>query len=437
MIVPELLLPAGSLEKLKYAIAFGADAVYAGLPKLSLRAATNEFNWATLKEGIEYAHARGKRVYLTCNIFAHNLKLKNFVNDLKEMVALNPDALIMADPGLIMIAREHFPDLRIHLSVQANNTNWAQVKFWSKQGVKRVILSRELKLSEIAEIHEQVPEVELEAFVHGSVCIAYSGRCLMSNYFNHRDPNQGTCTNSCRWEYKVHQEKYYLEEPTRPGELMEITEDEHGTYLMNSKDLCALEYLKPLQDAGVVSFKVEGRSKSIYYASIVAHTYRQALDAMARGEKYDEAKLLRELQTTSNRQFMPGFLPGSPNNGSENLKNTYEAQTHLFAGVVRGYENGLAIIEPKNRFDLGTRLEFMMPESRFEVTVDQMWDQADLPTQHAHGGVGLVKIAVPKPVSEFCIVRMPFSQPEKLEKNQPKVITRSWDELMQAPALQL
>ena len=283
----ELLFPAGNLEKLKYAIAYGADAVYAGVPMFSLRARENQFTWEDLAEAVEYCHARGKKIYFTANIYAHNMKIKPFMASFAKMLSMKPDAYIMSDPGLIDLVHTEYPEAEIHLSVQANNTNWAQVKFWQKIGVKRIILSRELSLKEVQEIHENCPDMELEFFVHGAICMAYSGRCLLSNYFSHRDPNQGTCSHSCRWEYKVFKRdvtdedlydstgrpeeyipltgEFYLEERERPGEIMPIDEDEYGTYIMNSRDICLISYLKELKDAGIVSFKVEGRSKTVNY----------------------------------------------------------------------------------------------------------------------------------------------------------------------------
>lgn len=275
----ELLMPAGNLEKLKYALAYGADAVYAGVPMFSLRARENQFTWETLAEGVEYCHARGKKIYFTANIYAHNMKIKPFMAAFEKMQALKPDAYIMSDPGLIYLVRKNFPEAEIHLSVQANNTNWAQAEFWKSLGITRIILSRELSLKEVKEIHEMCPDIEIEFFVHGAICMAYSGRCLLSNYFSHRDPNQGTCSHSCRWEYKVFkkdaseeelydstgrpedyiplQGEFYLEERERQGEMLPIDEDEYGTYIMNSRDICLLSYVQELADAGVISFKVE------------------------------------------------------------------------------------------------------------------------------------------------------------------------------------
>ena len=285
-LAPELLAPAGSLAMLRAAFAFGADAVYAGQPRYSLRVRNNEFgDIETLGGAIGEAHANGKRFYVVSNVLPHNAKVRSYLADMAPVVALAPDALIMADPGLIDLVREKWPQIPIHLSVQANTVNFAAVRFWQKLGISRIILSRELSLDEVAEIRQRCPDVELEVFVHGALCVAYSGRCLLSGYFNRRDANQGTCTNSCRWDYRVHaatadaagdldalaDRRWLLEEKERPGELMPIDEDEHGTYIMNSKDLRAVEHVARLVEIGVDSLKIEGRTKSPYY---VARTHR-------------------------------------------------------------------------------------------------------------------------------------------------------------------
>ncbi|MCT6919363.1 MAG: tRNA 5-hydroxyuridine modification protein YegQ, partial [Bifidobacteriales bacterium] len=306
----ELLSPAGTLKSMRYAFAYGADAVYAGQPRYSLRVRNNEFNHEeNLKIGIDEAHSKGKKFYVVVNIAPHNSKLKSFVSELKPVIDMNPDALIMSDPGLIMMVRENFPDVDIHLSVQSNAVNWATVKFWKSMGLTRVILSRELSLKEIEEIRENVPDIELEVFVHGALCMAYSGRCLLSGYINHRDANQGTCTNACRWKYGVEEgvenelgeivkveetvsgeiqpdlgegpttdKVFVLHEANRPEAEMTAFEDEHGTYIMNSKDLRAVQYVEKLINIGVNSLKIEGRTKSHYYVARTAQVYRKAID---------------------------------------------------------------------------------------------------------------------------------------------------------------
>ena len=389
-------MPAGNLEKLKYAIAYGADAVYAGVPMFSLRARENQFSWDTLAEGVEYCHSRGKKIYFTANIYAHNVKIGPFMKAFEKMQALKPDAYIMSDPGLINLVRKNFPDAEIHLSVQANNTNWAQVEFWKEIGIKRIILSRELSLREVKEIHEKCPDMELEFFVHGAICMAYSGRCLLSNYFSHRDPNQGTCSHSCRWEYKVfkkdaspeelydstgrpedYQEltgEFYLEEMERPGEKLPIDEDEYGTYIMNSRDMCLVSYMQELADAGIVSFKVEGRSKTVNYLAGVGRAYRPALDAVEKGESYDIAKLSDEVFAISNRGYTPGFLVGNPGEKAIYFEKNKDLHEEDPIGIVKGYDEKrkMARIEVKNRIDLGEPLVLISPSQRVNYTLDSI-----------------------------------------------------------------
>jgi putative protease len=415
---PELLLPAGSLAKMHAAFDFGADAVYAGQPRYSLRVRNNDFSTLqALQAGIEGAHARGKKFFVASNIFAHNNKLKTYLRDMEPVIALRPDALIMADPGLIMMVRDRWPEVPIHLSVQANAVNWADVKFWHRMGLTRVILSRELSLDEVEEIRQRCPEMELEVFVHGALCIAYSGRCLLSGYFTHRDSNQGTCTNSCRWDYKVghaqedasgdiaspkviplhfrqaleqaeqqhplsslHQQPrhpladqpYLIEEAERPGELMPIMEDEHGTYIMNSKDLRAVEHIERLVRIGVNSLKVEGRTKSLYYVARTAQVYRQAIDDAVAGRPFNPA-LLSQLQGLANRGYTDGFYQRHHSKDYQNyLRGASEADRSQYVGDVLGVEGGWARIEVKNRFAVGDRLEAIHPDGNRDLTVARM-----------------------------------------------------------------
>lgn len=406
--IPELLLPAGNLEKLKFAIAFGADAVYAGAPAFSLRARENQFSIDFLKEAAEYCHSRNKKIYFTTNIFPHNVKIPHFIRAMEKMVALKPDAFIMADPGLIMLTKESFPEIEIHLSVQANNVNWASAKFWYQHGIKRIILSRELSLKEIQEITEKNPGLEIECFVHGAICMAYSGRCLLSNYFSYRDANQGTCSHSCRWKYKLHQGKeahngeveeyiplegkFYLEEEQRTGEMLAIDEDQYGTYIMNARDLCLLEYLPELVAAGVCSMKVEGRSKTIYYASIIARAYRMALDSVTNGEFTPEriGELLDEVFTTNNRGYIPGFLVGNPREKAQEYAERQGYSTHEFAGVVRNRQNNRLTIECRNRLNQGEKLEFCFPKKTddFEITLEEFFNEAGEKIEQFSGGQG-------------------------------------------------
>ena len=385
---PELLAPAGSLAMLDTAFAYGADAVYAGQPRYSLRVRNNSFkDLATLKTGIDAAHALGRQFYVVSNIYPHNAKVKTYLADMAPLVALKPDALNMADPGLIALVREHWPEMPVHLSVQANTVNHAAVKFWARNGVSRVILSRELSLEEIAEIRQACPDTELEVFVHGALCVAYSGRCLLSGYFNHRDPNQGTCTNSCRWDYKVKaaeenatgdavplQERVWLlEEGTRPGQLMPVEEDEHGTYVLNSKDLRAIEHVHRLTDMGVDSLKIEGRTKSPYYVARTCQAYRQAIDDAAAGRPLD-ASLVRDLENLANRGYTGGFFQRHPDRDYQNyLRGVSESDRSQYVGDLLGYgADGWAEIEVKNKFSLGDRLEIVHPAGNREIRVERM-----------------------------------------------------------------
>lgn len=435
---PELLLPAGSLAKMHAAFDYGADAVYAGQPRYSLRARNNEFSKLdTLAAGISQAHARGKLFFVASNIFAHNSKLKTYLRDMEPVIAMKPDALIMADPGLIMMVRDRWPDVPVHLSVQANAVNWADVKFWQRMGLMRVILSRELSLNEIEEIRQQCPDMELEVFVHGALCIAYSGRCLLSGYFNHRDANQGTCTNSCRWDYKVmnaaedasgdiaripvetikfnYQQAleeanqsfaalgdvprhpladhpYLIEEAARPGQLMPILEDEHGTYIMNSKDLRAVEHVERLVKIGIDSLKIEGRTKSLYYVARTAQVYRQAIDDAVAGRPFNE-KLLGELQGLANRGYTDGFYERHHTQEHQNyMSGVSEVNRSHYVGDVQAIADGWAEVEVKNRFAVGDRLEVIHPGGNQVVTLDNMLAEDGTPIAVAPGSGHRVRI---------------------------------------------
>ena len=380
--VPELLAPAGSLSMMRHAFAFGADAVYAGQPRYSLRVRNNEFgNLEALGSAIGEAHAGGRLFYVVSNVLPHNVKVRSYLADMAPVVALRPDALIMADPGLIDLVRETWPEMPVHLSVQANTVNFAAVRFWRKLGVSRIILSRELSLDEIAEIREQCPDIELEVFIHGALCVAYSGRCLLSGYFNRRDSNQGTCTNSCRWDYKVKPatqdaagDVWLLEERERPGELMPILEDEHGTYIMNSKDLRALEHVQRLIEIGVNSLKIEGRTKSPYYVARTSQVYRRAIDDAVAGRPLDP-KLLGELEGLANRGYTNGFYQRHHESEMQNyLRGHSESGRSLYVGDVIGWNptGALAEIDVKNRFATGDRIEIIHPSGNFELTLEHM-----------------------------------------------------------------
>ena len=429
---PELLCPAGSLKNMRYAFAYGADAVYAGQPRYSLRVRNNEFDLENLSVGIKEAHNLGKKFYVVSNIAPHNSKLKTYIRDLAPVVELNPDALIMSDPGLIMLVREAFPQLPIHLSVQANAVNWATVKFWGTQGIERVILSRELSVDEIKEIREAVPDMELEVFVHGALCMAYSGRCLLSGYINKRDPNQGTCTNACRWKYGVHEASenetgdiiatkqlqeamiseptivdptlgegpttdnlYLLQEPNRPGEYMPAFEDEHGTYIMNSKDLRAVEMVEPLTQMGVHSLKIEGRTKSFYYCAKTAQVYRQAIDDAVAGKPFDTS-LMSSLENLAHRGYTEGFLRRHTHDKYQNYDyGNSVSDSAQFVGEVLGRdEKGHAIVDVKNKFVVGDKLELMTPSGNIIFELTQMTNKKGEKVSVAPGSGHIVNIPI-------------------------------------------
>lgn len=421
---------------MRYAFAYGADAVYAGQPRYSLRVRNNDFLEENLSIGIREAHQLGKKFYLATNVIPHNSKIKTFVKDIGPIIQMKPDALIMSDPGLIMMVRETWPDISIHLSVQANAVNFAAIRFWQSVGIERIILSRELSLDEIEEMRQQCPDMELEVFVHGALCIAYSGRCLLSGYFNHRDPNQGTCTNSCRWKYDLTPSQqnsdgvdipdttrltpanlsnngcagdarhpladktYFLEEENRPGELMPVMEDEHGTYIMNSKDLRAIEHVQRLVDIGVTSLKIEGRTKSHYYVARTAQTYRTAIDDALAGREF-QPELLGVLENLANRGYTDGFYQRHHSHDYQNYITGYsQSRKQQFVGEIKNYDptTGLAEILVKNKFRVGDGLELILPEGNQNITLEHMEDLNGNPMREAPGGGYEVKIPAP-PIS--------------------------------------
>ena len=459
---PELLAPAGSLSMLETAFAFGATAVYAGQPRYSLRVRNNDFGeLATLKQGIDRAHALGNKFYLVSNIYPHDNKLKSYVANMNPVIALKPDAMIMSDPGLMMMAREAWPDMEIHLSVQANTVNSASVKFWKSVGVARVILSRELSLDQVAHIRQECPDTELEVFVHGALCIAYSGRCLLSGYFNHRDANQGSCTNSCRWDYKTMQGVedasgdiltaaaarareqgmdvaltadaaaaqgcgsgacgssgcgsqqdmspaeaaaahpagvFLLEESQRPGSYMPVEEDEHGTYVMNSKDLRAIEHVKRLVDIGIDSLKIEGRTKSPYYVCRTAQAYRKAIDDAVAGREMDPA-LLGQLEGLANRGYTSGFFQRHTPEATQNYLRGYsESGRSLYVGDAVAFDatRGLVQVNARNKFSVGDQLEIIHPTGNFDVQITRMENADGEPVQAALGSGHTVWLDLPE-----------------------------------------
>jgi len=434
MTKPELLAPAGTLNNMRYAFAYGADAVYAGQPRYSLRVRNNDFQLDNLKTGIDEAHAQGKKFFVASNLLPHNSKLTRYLEHMQPVIDMQPDALIMADPGLISMVREKWPAMPIHLSVQANTMNWQAVKFWQSMGLTRVILSRELSLDEVEEIRQRCPDMEIEVFVHGALCMAYSGRCLLSGYFNHRDANQGSCTNSCRWEYGMkpasedisgdvipiqvldgmnaqpfadtgHVERhpladlvYTLTEPNRPDEQMPIFEDEHGTYIMNSKDLRAIEHVQRLVSIGVDSLKIEGRTKSHYYVARTTQAYRQAIDDAIAGREFD-VSLMHKLDALANRGYTDGFYTRKRASGTQN----YETGSSIFAGQrfvggIVGFdaETGMAEIEVKNKFGIGDSVELIHPDGNHTFTIERMQDaRRGKPLEVAPGSGYQVKIPMP------------------------------------------
>jgi putative protease len=418
---PELLAPAGSLAMMRTAFAFGADAVYAGQPRYSLRVRNNEFGQLpTLGAAIAEAHAGGKQFYVVSNVLPHNVKVRTYLADMAPIIALQPDALIMADPGLIDLVRERWPAMPVHLSVQANTVNFAAVRFWKKLGVARIILSRELSLDEVAEIRQECPDVELEVFVHGALCVAYSGRCLLSGYFNHRDSNQGSCTNSCRWDYtvKAGQEDaggdvhsaskvWLLEEKERPGELLPIEEDEHGTYIMNSKDLRAVEHVQRLIEIGIDSLKIEGRTKSPYYVARTAQVYRRAIDDAVAGRPFDP-QLLGELEGLANRGYTDGFYQRHHEHEMQNyLRGHSESGRSLYVGDVLAHDprRGLSEIEVKNRFAVGDRLEVIHPTGNFELRLERLENAEGQALTVAPGNGHRVWMALPAELSGAMLAR--------------------------------
>jgi len=425
---PELLAPAGSRAMLDTAFDFGADAVYAGQPRYSLRVRNNDFgDLAVLAGGIEHAHALGKKFYLVSNILPHGGKTRTYINDMQAVIDLKPDALIMADPGLIMLAREEWPDMPIHLSVQANTVNGAAARFWQKIGISRIILSRELSLDEIEAVRQDCPDMELEVFVHGALCIAYSGRCLLSGYFSHRDPNQGACTNSCRWDYKIYPgsedatgDIYLLEEGGKTDALMPIEEDMHGTYILNSKDLRAIEHIQRLTEMGIDSFKIEGRTKSPYYVARTCQSYRTAIDDAFAGKPF-QPKLLGHLEGLANRGYTAGFYERHPDAQYQNyLKGFSISGRSMYVGHVLEIDPERGVkIEVKNRFAVGDRIEIIEPTGTLDVTIEALWNLDGQSITVAPGAGHIVYAKIPCTTSSAYLARY-IDSPQKSAKDSPK-----------------
>ncbi len=378
----ELLVPAGSPEVLRTAVRYGADAVYIGGEAYGLRAKAHNFSLEEMKKGVEFAHARGVKVYVTANIFAHNGDLEGVREYFRELADVGMDALIISDPGVFALARKLLPDVDVHISTQANSTNYETYRFWYGLGAKRVVAARELSLSEIAQIRAQIPEdMEIECFVHGAMCISYSGRCLLSNYFTGRDANQGECTHPCRWNYAVVEE-------TRPGEYLPVYENERGTFLFNSKDLCMIGHIPELAAAGIDSFKIEGRMKNSLYAAAVTRTYRMALnDFRKSGETYRKnlGRYLEEIGKCTRREFTTGFYFGKPGAESQIYGESTYIKEYVYLGMVDDVdERGFCRLEQKNKFSVGETIEIMKPDGRnLEVIVGGIYDEEGCPQQSA------------------------------------------------------
>lgn len=462
----ELLCPAGTFRNMQYAFAYGADAVYAGQARYSLRVRNNDFDEENLRKGIEYAHSLGKHFYVVVNIQAHNAKLKTFIEDIRPVIDMKPDALIMSDAGMIMMVREAFPEQVIHLSVQANAVNWATVKFWKQMGVSRVILSRELSLKEIEQIIEEVPDMEIEVFVHGALCMAYSGRCLLSGYINKRDANQGTCTNACRWSYNTYKatenetgdivpvanpevfipsqtteanaignvnlngnvvmgddyvqapsdEVVLIEEQGRPGELMAMFEDEHGTYIMNSKDLRAVELVPDLVNMGVHSLKIEGRTKSHYYVARTAQVYRKAIDDALAGKPFDTS-LVTALDGLANRGYTEGFLRRHVHSDYQNYEyGSSKTDYQQFVAEISEISPERLTLTIKNKLSVGDTVEIMTPQGNVSYELTEMWDKKGQPIEAALGSGWVCQIANPfkdmsDDVLQFALIMKHVNEP--------------------------
>ncbi|HJA70515.1 MAG TPA: U32 family peptidase [Candidatus Lachnoclostridium stercoravium] len=395
----ELLIPAGSLDVLKIAVLYGADAVYLGGEAFGLRAKARNFTNEEIKEGISFAHERGVRVYITANILAHNDDLAGVREYFKELRDIGPDALIISDPGVFDIAKEILPDTDIHISTQANNTNYGTYQFWHRLGAKRVVSARELSLKEIKEIRSRIPDdMEIESFIHGAMCISYSGRCLLSNFFTGRDANQGACTHPCRW-------KYAIVEETRPGEYMPVYENERGTFIFNSKDLCMIEHIPELIDAGVDSFKIEGRMKTALYVATVARAYRLAIDACMRDPEEYRKNIewyKEEIGKCTNREFTTGFYFGKPQADSQIYENSTYITNYVYLGTVGEIrESGLFRLEQKNKFSVGETIEIMKPSGEnIETVVEAIFDEEGNPQEsapHARQIIDVRSSVLPQP----------------------------------------
>lgn len=400
----ELLIPASSLEVLKIAVIFGADAVYIGGEAFGLRAKAKNFSLEEMREGVEFAHAHHVKVYVTANILAHNGDLDGVREYFEELKTVKPDALIISDPGVFMIAKEVLPDMELHVSTQANNTNYGTYLFWMKQGAKRVVSARELSLQEIKEIRAHIPDdLEIESFIHGAMCISYSGRCLLSNYFTGRDANQGACTHPCRWKYSIMEE-------TRPGEYMPVYENERGTYIFNSKDLCMIEHVPDLLEAGIDSLKIEGRMKTALYVATVARTYRKAIDDYEKDPAIYEANMewyKEEIGKCTYREFTTGFFYGKPDETTQIYDNNTYVKNYTYLGIVgERDEKGYYALEQRNKFSVGEGIEIMKPDgTNMEVVVQGIYDENYEPMESAPHPKQLLHIDLGVELDQYDILR--------------------------------
>lgn len=404
----ELLAPAGDLEKLKIAVLYGADAVYIGGEELSLRAKAKNFTFEEMGEGVKFAHDRGKKVYVACNVFAHNYDFKNIEEYFKRLNKINVDAVIVSDPGVFSVAKEIIPNIDIHISTQANNTNYKSALFWYKLGAKRIVTARELSIKEISDISENIPkEIEIESFVHGAMCISYSGRCLLSNYMSGRDANKGECSHPCRW-------KYALVESKRPGEYMPIEEDNRGTYIFNSKDLCMIEYIPELVNAGIMSFKIEGRMKTSYYVGTIVKAYREAIDDYFKDISLYESKkqyYVNEVKKASYRGFTTGFYYGKPGADEQIYTSSSYIRNYDFIGMVKEYNEieKTALIEQRNKFVRGCNAEVLRQNGKnFMQKIEFIKDENGNEINEAPHAQQLVTIKVNKSVKPFDMLRIPI-----------------------------
>lgn len=410
----ELLAPAGDLEKLKIAVLYGADAVYLGGTNFSLRAKAKNFSKEQMQEGINFAHNHGVKVYVTCNIFAHNEDFESMSEYFKELEDVGVDAILVADPGVFALVKSTVPNIDIHISTQANNTNYHTALFWKGLGASRIVMARELSLKEIKEISDNIPEdLEIEAFVHGAMCISYSGRCLLSNYLSGRDANKGACSHPCRWQY-------YLTEKTRPNEYMPIVEDERGTFIFNSKDLCMIEHIPDIVESGIMSLKIEGRIKTAYYVGVVIRIYREAIDDYLKDPLLYESKksyYLEEVMKASYRGFTTGFYYGKPDENEQIYTSSSYIRTYDFVGMVLEYdaETGFATIEQRNKFVIGDEIEFMCHNGNmFIQKIEQMYNEDNEQIEEAPHPQQIVRVKVDMEVQPFDMMRKESNNPVEL-----------------------